>query len=84
MSSQHRRNPLNFRAGTEPGDPAGDRAWLLAYAAETGRPYGAILAEALAEYRAAHSRPPGDAAAPHASSPMTSQPGLATSGHWQP
>ncbi len=51
MSGQHKHNPVTFRPGTEPGDPAGDRDWLYAHAAETGRKVGEILSEALAEYR---------------------------------
>ena len=61
MSSQHKRNPVNFRP------PEADRAWLYAYAEATGRTVGAVLSEALTEYRAAHSRAPGAAHAPHAS-----------------
>jgi hypothetical protein len=45
MSSQHKHNPIPFRP------PAGDRAWLLAHAAETGRAVNAVLAEALVQYR---------------------------------
>ena len=56
-SSRHKNPPLAFRpgikskGGSSPADPDGDREWLMAYAAETGRPYGAILAEMLALYR---------------------------------
>lgn len=42
----HQRNPVNFRP------PEEDRAWLYAYAGETGRSVGSVLSEALREYRA--------------------------------
>ena len=45
MADRHKLPPVAFRP------PAADRAWLLAYAAETGRPVNAVLAEALAAYR---------------------------------
>ncbi len=45
MSSQHKRNPVTFRP------PEGDRVWLYAYAEAADRAVGAILSEALAEYR---------------------------------
>lgn len=45
MADRHRHAPIGFRP------PVGDRAWLLAHAAETERPVNAILAEALAAYR---------------------------------
>ena len=51
MGGPHKRNPMAFRPGILPGDPEGDREWLLALAAKTGRPYGAIVSEALSEYR---------------------------------
>lgn len=47
MPSQHKHRPVSFRP------PEGDRAWLLARAAATGQPVNAVLADALAEYRAA-------------------------------
>jgi hypothetical protein len=47
MPSQHKHNPIAFRP------PEGDRLWLLAYAQRTGQPVNRVLAEALAEYRAA-------------------------------
>lgn len=46
MPNQHKHPNLSFRP------PADDRAWLLAYVERTGRPRNAILAEALAQYRA--------------------------------
>lgn len=45
MPSKHKHNPIPVRF------PEADRAWLLAYAAATGRAVNAILAEALAQYR---------------------------------
>lgn len=45
MTDRHKVNPVTFRP------PEGDRAWLYAYAKESGRPAGSILSEALAEYR---------------------------------
>jgi len=47
VPSQHKHPPIAFRP------PEGDRAWLLEYAAATGRAVNAVLAEALAAYRAA-------------------------------
>jgi hypothetical protein len=44
-------NPIGFR----PPEP--DRLWLLAYAQRTGRAVNAILAEALARFRADHEDP---------------------------
>lgn len=52
MGGRHKLSPVVFRPGTKPGDPDGDRAWLLEYAKRTGRPAGAIVSEALAAYRA--------------------------------
>lgn len=52
MAGQHKRNPVTFRPGLEPGDPNGDRDWLYAYAEQTARKVGEVLSEALAEYRA--------------------------------
>jgi len=49
MADRHRHPPLYFRPA------AGDREWLAAHAAETGKPQGRILAEALSAYRAAHA-----------------------------
>jgi hypothetical protein len=63
MPSQHKRNPVTFRPGTEPGDPAGDRDWLYAHAEKTGRKVGEILSEALADYRARHDLTPDEPAA---------------------
>jgi hypothetical protein len=45
MPSQHKHPPVSFRP------PEGDRAWLLAYAKETGQPVNHILAKALAAFR---------------------------------
>ena len=45
-------SPISFRA------PAPDREWLLAYAQRTGRAVNAILAEALARFRADHDDEP--------------------------
>lgn len=44
--------PICFRPGTKPGDPDGDRAWLKRHAKETDRKVGAIVSEAVAQYRA--------------------------------
>ena len=51
MGGPHKHNPVPFRPGVKPGDPDGDREWLLAYAGKTRRAVGAIVSEALAEYR---------------------------------
>ena len=51
MPNQHKHDPVSFRPGTKPGDPDGDRAWLLDRAEATGLKVGTILSEALAEYR---------------------------------
>ena len=48
MTDRHKHPPLYFRPASED-----DRAWLLAYVKTTGRKRNAILAEALAAYRAA-------------------------------
>lgn len=45
MPSVHKHNSIPFRP------PAGDRAWLLERAKQTGRAVNAILTEALREYR---------------------------------
>ena len=42
---RHKRAPLSLRL------PQHDEAWLLAYAAEAGRPVNAIVAEAVALHR---------------------------------
>jgi hypothetical protein len=52
MGGPHKHNPIPFRPGIKPGDPDGDRAWLLAYATKTSRSVGAIVSEAVAQYRA--------------------------------
>ena len=54
MPSQHKANPVNFRP------PEDDRVWLYAHAKATGRTIGAVLTEALAAYRAAHSQDAGE------------------------
>ena len=46
MPDRHAQTPISIRP------PRDDRAWLEAYAAQTGRPVRAIIVEALAEYRA--------------------------------
>lgn len=46
MPDRHAQTPISIRP------PKDDRAWLEAYARETGRPVRAILVEALARYRA--------------------------------
>jgi hypothetical protein len=43
---RHAQNPISIRP------PKDDRAWLEAYARDTGRPVRAVIVEALAEYRA--------------------------------
>lgn len=50
MPDRHKYPPIPFRP------PEGDRLWLLAYAAETGRPVNQILAEALALHRKNHDK----------------------------
>lgn len=45
MADRHKHTPVRFRP------PEADRLWLLEYAAKTGRPVNAVLAEALAAYR---------------------------------
>lgn len=49
MADRHKNNPITFRP------PADDRAWLLAYAEETGQPVRRVLALALAAFRASVS-----------------------------
>jgi hypothetical protein len=46
MPDRHKHSPVRFRP------PEADRLWLLEYAAKMGRAVNAVLAEALAEYRA--------------------------------
>lgn len=46
MPNQQKYRPISFRP------PEADRLWLAAYAKQANRPVNAILAEALAEYRA--------------------------------
>ena len=46
MADRHKYTPIRFRP------PEADRLWLLEYADTTGIPVNAVLAEALAEYRA--------------------------------
>jgi hypothetical protein len=43
---RHKHPPISFRP------PEADRSWLLEHAANTGQKVNAILAAALAEYRA--------------------------------
>jgi hypothetical protein len=50
VTDRHKANPVTFRP------PEGDRAWLYAHAAGTGRSVGSVLAEALAAYRLAADR----------------------------
>jgi len=45
-TDRHKHTPIRFRP------PEADRLWLLEYAAKAGRAVNAVLAEALAEYRA--------------------------------
>ena len=57
MADRHKYAPVRFR----PPEP--DRLWLMERAEKTGRAVNAILADALAEYRARHSdTAPADAA----------------------
>ena len=46
MPNQQKYAPISFRP------PETDRQWLMEYATQVSRPVNAILAEALAEYRA--------------------------------
>ncbi len=46
MPGKHKHNPIPFRP------PEGDRAWLLAYAQQTGQPVNRILAKLVAAFRA--------------------------------
>ena len=46
MPSQHKHSPLSVRL------PAEDREWLLSYAAVIDKAVNAVIAEAVAEYRA--------------------------------
>jgi len=46
MADRHAQSPISIRP------PRDDRAWLEAYAEQTGRPVRAILVEALARERA--------------------------------
>ena len=52
MADRHKHTPVRFRP------PEADRLWLLEYAAKMGRPVNAVLAEALAEYRAQRETAP--------------------------
>ena len=63
MGGPHKHNPIPFRPGIKPGDPDGDRDWLLAYAAETGLSVSAVISKAVAAYRAKldYARPLRDA-----------------------
>lgn len=45
MTDRHKHPPIAFRP------PEGDRAWLLEYAATTGKPVNAVLTEALSAFR---------------------------------
>lgn len=47
MTDRHKRPPVCFRPAED------DHQWLTEQSAATGRPVSAILAEALAAYRAA-------------------------------
>jgi hypothetical protein len=51
MPSQHKHDPVSFRPGTKPGDPDGDREWLLDRAEATGLAVGTIVSEAVVHYR---------------------------------
>lgn len=57
MADRHEHPPISFRPGTRPGDPDGDRQWLQDYARATGMKPGAIVSEAIAEYRQRHAAP---------------------------
>jgi hypothetical protein len=50
MPNQHKYRPIPFRP------PEGDRLWLAEYARRTGRAVNAIIAEAVAAYRAAREK----------------------------
>jgi hypothetical protein len=45
QKDRHKHPPIGFRPQES------DRRWLLQHAAETGKPLGALLGEALAAYR---------------------------------
>lgn len=48
MTDRHKSNPITFRP------PPEDRSWLIEHASRTGKAVSAILADALAAYRARH------------------------------
>jgi hypothetical protein len=50
MPSQHKHPPVSFRP------PETDRLWLFTYAKTAGKAVNAVLAEALAAYRAEKER----------------------------
>jgi hypothetical protein len=49
--SKHKHPPISLRL------PEADRFWLLSHAEASGRPVNAIVADAVAAYRAALARP---------------------------
>jgi hypothetical protein len=56
MPDRHKHTPIRFRP------PEADRSWLLEFAAETGNAVNAVLAAALAEFRARHGGPTAETA----------------------
>lgn len=49
MPGQHKHPPLSLRL------PEAERSWVLERHAATGQPVNAIIADAVAEYRARHA-----------------------------
>jgi hypothetical protein len=54
VPNQQKYRPLSIRP------PEADRLWLITYAASTGRALNAIIAEAIADYRAKHETVAGN------------------------
>jgi hypothetical protein len=50
VPNQQKYRPLSIRP------PEADRLWLIGHAERTGRPLNAVVAEAIADYRAKHEQ----------------------------
>ena len=72
MTDRHKYKPVRFRP------PESDRLWLVEHAATTGRAVNAVLADALAAYRATVSGPTTSGPATAPSGPTTSASGATT------